>query len=696
MANARFRKAHPTLLSTQHSALSTVLALLLLAVACTSRPAPGEVAGRYLDAWQRDAYNDMYDLLSAQARSTINREQFVRRYQAIQEGVGVLETHAQLGQGKAPGADERQATLPYSVERRTARLGTLREDNQLPLVWEANTWRIDWTPSLIFRQLTPDGLVRMLPQDGARGRILDRKGRPLAGPGTIVSLGLVPGQLEDRPAVLRLLQQHLGIQPERMAAGLDRSQPDWFVPVQDLASQRAAALPNELRTAPGVVLREVNRRTYPAGPVAAHVVGYLSALTADELKTLAASGYEEDDVLGRAGIEAWAEESLAGEKGGELRIVSPQGEVLSTLARREARPGGDVQLALDLDLQRLAAEALGERPGSVVMLDPRTNEVLALVSYPSFDPNGFILGWSQDEWTRLSSDPHQPFLNRPAEAAYPTGSVFKLVTTAAALEQGGYTAESPFRCDGVWRGLGGDTVLRDWLPQGHGDTTLARGLTQSCNIVFYELGKALGERDPGLLARFARGFGFGKPTGLVGLAEVPGLVPDPQWKEQSGNGPWYLGDSVNQAIGQGYFLATPLQVGNMVAAVARGGALRSPVLVREVAGRSGRRAYQAQDLGTLPVSAQHLATIQTSMRGVTRLPDGTAAQAFRGFSVPVAGKTGSAETDGKNAHAWFAGYAPADNPQVVLVVMAEERGLGAEVAAPVARQILEGYFRQPR
>lgn len=635
----------------------------------------------------------MYDLLSAQARATVTREQFVRRYQAIQEGVGVLETRAQLGQAPAVGAKDQQASLPFAVERRTARLGTLREDNALPLVWEANAWRVDWTPSLIFRQLTPDGLVRMLPQDGARGSIVDRAGRILAGPGTIISLGLVPGQLEDRPAVLRLLQQALGVEPARVAAALDRSQPDWFVPVEDLPAERAAALPSELREAPGVVLRETTARVYPIGGLAAHTVGYLSPLTADELKTMASAGYEEQDMLGRAAIEAWAEESLAGEKGGELRIVSPGGEVVGTIAKREVRPGGEVRLSLDVDVQQLAAQALGERAGSVVMLDAQTNEVLALASYPSFDPNGFILGWSQDEWARLSSDPDQPFLDRPLEAAYPTGSVFKIVTTAAALEQGPYTAESRFNCTGEWRGLGGDTVLHDWLPQGHGELTLAQGLTESCNIVFYELGKALGEQDPGLLPRYARGFGFGTPTGLVGLPEAAGLVPDPQWKQQAGQGPWYLGDSVNLAIGQGYFLATPLQVANAIAAVARGGALRTPVLVQEVNGRDGRRAYQAQDLGKLPLTADHLATIQAAMKRVTQPPQGTAAQAFRGFSVLVAGKTGSAETDGQNAHAWFAGYAPADNPRVVVVVMVEERGLGSEVAAPTARAILEGYFR---
>lgn len=656
----------------------------------TPVPSPRTTAEAYLKAWEEGRYEDMYGLLSAPSQQNITRERFVQRHKDITEGSTILSVQASVSGAEIPsGANATE--VPFSAAMTTARVGEIEEENRIPLTLEDGRWLVNWSPSLFFKDLTADGLVRFEPVDAVRGTIYDVKGRPLATQGTMVSVGLVPGQIEDEPAVLSALERQLKISPDRARSAMSNAQPHWFVPLLDVAGDEAARVRPELEGLPGVMFQDKPARVYPNGPLAAHVVGYISRVTAEELQLLAAKGYTETDVIGRTGIEASSDELLAGEPGGKLSVVSPSGETVKVIASKPARDGEDVHLSIDLDLQRLAEESLGEQAGSVVMLDAQFNKVLALASYPRFDPNKFVTGFSQEEWSKLSENEQHPFQNRPLSSAYPIASTFKVITMAAGLERGGFTPESPFDCDGTWEGLGGGTVMGDWLPQGHGHLNLFQGLVQSCNIVFYEVGKKLDSLGAEILPEFARNFGFGRPTGLTGIPEAQGLVPDPNWKQVEQGNPWYLGDTVNLAIGQGFFLATPLQVANAYAAIARGGELMTPLLVGEPTGSSVQ--FRPRTLGTLPVSPSTLDTIRQAMRGVIADPNGTARYAFQGSNLSVAAKTGSAEVQGPDAHAWFASFAPAENPEVVLVVMVEEKGMGSEVAAPVARKILEGYFR---
>lgn len=674
--------------------LSLLLSLILLLPvlsSCSTKPSPYTVLEPYLKAWEEARYGDMYDLLSSQSQAAIPRERFVQRYTAIAEGSTILSVKTTFTRDEKLAKAEKAADLPFTVVMGSARLGEIREDNVLPVVYEKDRWWVNWGPSLIFKDLSGDNRVLFEPEDPLRGSILDRKGRPLATNGKVVSVGVVPGQIQEEAKLLAALEQQLQIPSAQAKRAYQNAQPDWFVPLKDLSASQAAAARPKLEPLSGVLFREKAARVYPNGSTAAHVVGYMSKVTAEDLKALAPQGYGEDDLVGRAGIEGWAEKTLAGERGGKLSVVTPQGQTVKVIAHKPARDGQDVQLSLDLDRQKLAEEALGSQAGSVVMLDVRDNSLLAMASYPRFDPNGFILGLSEEEWKRLNDDPLRPFQNRAVDSAYPTGSVFKVVSMAAGLEKGGFAPDSPFECNGRWEGLGNGQVLGDWLPGGHGRLDLFRGLVESCNIVFYEVGKKLDSLDPNLLPTFARGFGYGQPTGLVGLSEASGLVPDPAWKRANQKDSWYLGDGVNLAIGQGYFLATPLQVANSYAALARGGALMTPVLVAEKTGQSLQ--FRTQQKGSLPASAATQEVIRRAMRGVVSDPKGTAAYAFRDSNLSVAAKTGSAEAQGPDSHAWFAAFAPAEQPQVALVVMVESKGLGSEVAAPVARKILDGYFR---
>jgi len=666
------------------------------ATATTAVPDYQGTAQAFLKAWEQGLYEDMYALLSAEAQARASQERFVGRYQAITSGSTITSVKAKLtgGQVQPPSLGQTRVELPFTVEMQTGLVGPISELNAIPLVLAGDQWRVDWTPSLVFKDLTDDTLVRLFPDDPTRGSILDRKGQPLAAQGQLLSVGLVPGQIKDEGQALSALSAYLSLNSAAIKQRYANAKPDWWVPLKDLPiSQKPEAIA-KLGNIPGVLLREERSRVYPNGEVAAHVVGYVSPVTADDLARAKDKGYDEGDYLGRTGVEAWAQDALAGKKGGKLAIVTAGSEVIREIAQKPVKQGSSIQLSIDLEFQRAAEKALGDRTGSIVALDPRDGSILALVSKPAFDPNSFVVGLSTAEWQRLSQDPRHVFQNRAVQSAYPTGSIFKVITMSAGLEKGGYQPTSPFVCTGRWDGLGNGVVLGDWVPGGHGRLNLSEGLTQSCDIVFYELSKTLGLKDPDILPGFARAFGLGQPTGVMGLEEVAGTLPDPAWKKDKLKEGWWLGDTVNLGIGQGYLEATPLQMANLYAAIANGGTLRVPLLVKQITEAGGEvKTFQSAEKARIPVSEANLAAVRQAMEQVTASSKGTAYYAFRGFQVPTAAKTGSAENQNPDAHAWFASYAPANAPEIVVLVMLEEGKMGGQFAAPVGRQVLEAYFK---
>lgn len=654
-----------------------------------------ETAQRYLDLWSKNDYAAMYGASSSLAKAAITQERFTGRYQSITAGIAITQVVGQAADARLfPSAtNPATATVSINVTMQSARVGQIAERNTMSLVAENGSWRVAWTPELIFRDLSGANVVRIDPEDPARGSIIDRKGRMLAGPGAMASVGLVPGNLKDEAMALQALSGLLGLAPEAIKAKYAGAKPDWWIPVRDLPESKRAEAQSKLNGIAGVEVRKKDARVYPQGEMAAHVIGYVSPVTADDLAKAGFEGYEEGDWAGRAGIEGWAERQLAGEKGGRLLIADPEGNTVRVIAQRKARAGQTVQLTIDLDLQLAAEKVLGDKTGSITAIDPRDNSILAMVSHPTFDPNGFVAGMSDDTWQRLWNDPRKPFQSRPNLSAYPTGSIFKVVTMAAGLERGGFKPDSQFVSTGTWTGLPG-VVLREWVPEGHGKVDLRQGLVVSSNVVFYEVSKALDTIDNRILPEFARGFGLGSTTGLLGLPESAGTVPDPAWKERTQGQGWYPGDTVNLGIGQGFLEATPLQMTNLYAALANGGELRTPVVVRGVGEGGDPQQYASQVKGRLPASPATLAVIRSAMKDVASTSRGTAYYAFNGFPIPTAAKTGSAENQNADAHAWFAGYAPADAPEVVVVVMVEGGRAGGEVAAPLGRQVMAAYFKR--
>ncbi len=677
-----------------------LLVVLLAASACKARPTtsatpaaandPAEVVSTFLTAWSQARYADMYRLLLPDDQAAYAEDAFTSAYRDFASAAKLTAVTPQV---ISLLVDKDQARARFRVAYSSQTVGDFERENVLTLALAANEWRVRWSPAAILPEMQPGDTVHVLYQASVRGNIYDRAGHALAAQDTYVTVGVVPALIQDERTLLATLSKVLGQPPSAIQEKYkNAARADWFMPVGDISSEQARAFYDELRVVPGVELRETLRRAYPDGALFAHVVGYLGRISEDELRTLHAKGYQSDDFIGKSGLEAWAESYLAGQRGAQLVILTKDGQVRTIAAQRPALHSRNVIVTLNTALQQAATEALGDRQGAIVALDPRDGSVLAMVSYPAFDPNDFAAGVSATVWSALASDARKPLLNRATQAVYPAGSIFKVVTMAAALENAGFTPASTFTCTGAW-----SAYNRTWKCYGvHGTLDLVRGLTQSCDVVFYTLGKALYEADPNALSRMARAFGLGAPTGIDLIGEATGLVPDDAWKQRARGEPWYPGDSINLAIGQGDLLVTPLQIAALYAAIANGGTLYRPHVVAEIpAWTEGEPDIRIQPevIGRLPVSAEHLAAIRRGLEGVTQPPYGTSWRVFQGMPVSVAGKSGTAENIYELPHSWWVGYAPADNPEIVVAAVVENVGEGSRYAAPVVRQVLEAWLR---
>jgi penicillin-binding protein 2 len=594
-------------------------------------------------------------------------------------------------------AEGDQAQGRFRATYSSEAVGEFEREGQIALSLEDSEWRILWTPALVIPELHEGDTLEILYQPSVRGNIYDRADHALAAHDTQVTVGVVPALIGDETAMLASLSRILGMAPTEIQEKYQHAQrPDWFMPIADITPEQNQAYYDELTQLPGVQMREKLRRAYPDGALFAHVVGYLGEISEEELKTWHSRGYQSGDLVGKSGLEAWAEAYLAGQKGTQLAVVSSTGQVRTILAQRPAVHSRNVVVTLDTDLQKAAAEALGERLGAIVALDPRDGSVLAMVTYPSFNPKDFTGGISAETWNQLTTDPRRPLLNRALQGTYPPGSIFKVVTMAAGLEDAAYAPDSTFTCTGVWTGLGEDWKKTCYNKAGHGALDLVRGLTQSCDVVFYTLGKALYDAAPQALSDMARGFGLGAPTGIDLPGEASGLVPDEAWKTAAKGEGWYPGDNVNLAIGQGDLLVTPLQMAALYGAIANGGTLYRPHVVANIpAWTEGEQdiVVQPEVIGHLPVSEEHLAAIRQGLEGVTQPPYGTSWKVFEGMPISVAGKSGTAENNFELPHSWWVGYAPVDDPQIVVVAVVENIGEGSQFAGPTVRQVIEAWYQ---
>lgn len=524
--------------------------------------------------------------------------------------------------------------------------------------------------------------VRLLPQEGQRGRIFDRNGVLLVGSRSSFDVVVIPQELERSVKTLSRLGEILGIAPQEVFRKVEKNYTAPFAPIpvkEDIEKEKALILEGEGITLPGVIVRVVPRREYKYKEVGSHIFGYLGEIGGGELGRLKDYGYQIRDLIGKAGLEKNYDSYLRGEEGGMQLEVNNRGYLVKVLSKKEAVYGKDLFLAIDIRLQEFIERLLSDKTGACVVMVPDTGEVLALVSKPDFDPDIFVNKERNRERAGLLQDPARPMLNRAVSGLYPPGSVFKPVVAAAGLEKKRITPRDTFVCAGRYA-LGGDTFLC-WDEGGHGRQNIAEGLKNSCNVFFYQLGRLAGVDD---IFNFAQRFGYGAPTGIDLPEEAGGLAPNRAWKKLVKKEGWFEGDTLNFSIGQGYLLVTPLQVARMMAAVSNGGILVEPYIVKKIDNIEVSTG-KSRDTG---ISNKTLETVKEGLRLVVEDPAGTGRRAgVEGLSI--AGKTGTAQSAEGLSHAWFAGFSPIQNPKVALTVFVEHGGKGGLEAAELAEKIFK-------
>ena len=675
------------------------------------------MAKAYADAWTKGDYARMWALVSDDAQQRVGTAAFVDRLPRIAQEMTLRSLEARPGPASRPkladgSPDPRHASVPLDVTFHTLRVGDIARQTTLDLVLvgekEKAGWKIDWTPEAILPHLTTGRLVRMTRLPTSRGRILARDGTELATFVEAAVVGVVPGQIRSEAGLLGSLATVLGMKPEDIKTKYTQSwvKPDSFVPIRTLAADQVSALRQRLVVIEGVQLQATRVRTYPSG-LAAQTLGFLAEATEDEAKAKSVRGIEAGDLIGKkdTGLEATLDDELGGSFGFRLGIVEADERPVETLAETPAIPGRDVVLALDPKMQTAAEGALGDRRGAIVAEDPWSGEILALASRPSFDLNAFATGDSAGIG-RYSSDPNRPLFNRATFGQYATGSSFKPITAAAALREGLYRYGDRIDCPARWTGYGPQWVQLNHETADLGAIDLRTAVARSCNSFFYELGKRLNDRSPDLLPNAAKSFGLGKATDIDYVFEAEGLVPSAAWKQQRFTSPgdkvWNPGDATNLAIGQGYLLATPLQMANYAAAVANDGIVWKPRLVVEIRERSGAvtKKLEKTMAGHANATNTELSLIRDCMRAVVADPDGTVYFPFRGFGVSVAGKSGTAETPSGNPNGWFIGFSSFEQPSVAFAAVFEEfkespGSFASQAAGTAVRAALAAKFGTP-
>lgn len=554
-----------------------------------------------------------------------------------------------------------------------------------------------------YKRVAEQNRIRQVDILAPRGSMYDRKGAVIAGNRPSFAVSILPAEYSNPQRVTPLLAELTGVSTAQITQLLAAAEDSPFTPLRikvDADTPLIIRITEQRQELPGVIIEALPVRHYPYQNLAAHVLGYVGALNEEEYAKYKEKGYRLNDRIGKGGLEYEWEEFLRGRDGGRQVEINAAGEEVALLGDKAPLPGKDIILTLDGNLQKVAEDALAAqvivsrnngapaRGGSVIVLDAHTGGVLVLASNPSFDPNLFSGGISTAKWNQLLQDPYDPLTNKAIQGTYPPASVFKIITAAAALDKGYVTPAEIFHDKGVyvlngWKFYG-------WDKDGLGDLTLVDAIAWSSDPVFYELGRRLGADT---LANYAATFGLGSKTGIQLPGEEVGVVPTEAWKTEKYGEIWYPGETLIAAIGQGYYLVTPLQQTMLLMAVANGGVMYRPQLVNRVLQQDGSvvREMTPEIAREVYLRPEDWGTIRQGLAAV--VAEGTGSTAFKGFQPAIAGKSGSGESGRGTVHAWFACYAPADNPEIIAMAMVEDGGEGSGAAAPIVRKVLEAYFQ---
>ncbi len=565
------------------------------------------------------------------------------------------------------------------------------------LVLLLRLWDLQILEGGYYFTLSTNNHLRLRPVEAPRGFILDRHGEILVENRPTFDLYATPEDVKNPAEVSDVLAKILGTTPDKIEAQLAEGRVRPYQPLllrKDLDEPMMVAVEERQLDLPGISLGIRPIRAYPSGGIAANLLGYVSEVNQAELQREDFQDFRPGESLGQSGVERRYDGFIRGLDGGEEIEVDARGRALRLMSRIEPHSGANVYLTVDKRIQEAAETAFAGKKGAVVAMNPTTGEILAMVSRPSYDPNLFAQRLTGEEWQKIATDPTHPMQNRAFQAQYPPGSIFKLMVTIAGLESGALTPETKFNCPEHF--YLGNAKFDDWKKGGFGVLDLKSAITHSANVYFYQAGLRVGI-DP--IVRTAKAFGLGEPPGLGLGDEAKGNLPNPQ-PRRGGQPGWTLGNTVISSIGQGPVVTSPMQLLGMVSAIANGGTIYRPWVVKKVVSLAGEvlEEYEPQAVRQVSVKPETLAFVRQAMLSVVE--SGTGAKA-KVPGILIAGKTGTAQVVKKGDekghaalkdHGWFVSFAPVDNPRIAVVVLVENGGFGGQVAAPVAKAVYEAAF----
>jgi penicillin-binding protein 2 len=550
-------------------------------------------------------------------------------------------------------------------------------------------WQLQILQGKEYRKLSEANRLRIISIPAPRGIIFDRNGIQLVKNSPYYYASLIPDEFDIRK--VDSLSKVLNMPIEEILEEINKNGLSPFSPIrlkQGLSFTEVALIEARRSDFPGLIIEAEVSREYLYGDVGSHLIGYLGKLNPSQSKDPALKDIPPDTFIGQWGVELLFDKSLRGTLGKRVIEVDALGREIRLLQEKPPIKGKDITLSIDINLQEEAEKAFGEKAGALVAIKPDTGEILGMVSKPSFDPNLFAKGISYDKWIAITQDKKNPMLNRALQSQYPPGSVFKIVTAIAGLEEGVISPETRVDCRG---GIDyGRWHFGCWRKQGHGVVSLHRAIVESCDTYFYEAGKRLGIDK---IYDYATNLGLGKKTGIELGREKQGLIPNTNWKLENKKHPWYLGETFNAAIGQGYVAVTPLQLAVMISTIANGGNLYKPTLIKDA---------QPIISGKVKIRSDTLEIVKSGLFGVVNEPGGTG-WAAKSQLMSIGGKTGTAQVvaikrdsqylpEKFRDHAWFVAFAPVEKPEIALAVLVEHGGHGGGAAAPIAKRAIEGYM----
>lgn len=554
-----------------------------------------------------------------------------------------------------------------------------------------NLWYLQIIKGKEYEQRAINNCIRSLVEEAPRGEIYDRYGNILVTNRPAVNFSVIPAELEDYKG---LVEEFSVIMPIDYTYIKEKIQNKWQNPFQaltlkrDLEKEKIITIEEQKYKFKGILLTVQPERKYLFQSLAAHLIGYVNEISEEELKISTFKNLIGGDIIGKTGLERYYDSYLRGEKGSKNVEVDALGREIATINVENPIAGNDIYLTIDSNFQQFIEEQMVEKKGAIIVSDPSSGKILAMASYPDYNPNIFTQQITTIQWQEIVQNKDNVMCNRNIQSIYPPGSIFKLVVAMAALEEGLINNSSIINCSGHYKI--GDTLFRCWKESGHGNISIIDAIANSCNIFFYNTGQKIGIDK---LNYYAKLFGFGSITDIDLPGEQEGLLPSDDWKRKTFNQPWYPGDTVNLSIGQGYLLVTPLQIHNMLCIIANEGYSYKPYNVEKIISQSGELVKEVNPelLNKIDISRETFKIIKEGMKKSVEKGTGRLANIE---NISIGGKTGTAQNPQGENHAWFIGFAPFEKPEICVTVLVENGGDGSTAAAPIAAEIIKEYFHQ--